>query len=238
MTGPMQRHTFVVYVEDKPGVLNRVASLFRRRAFNIESLTVGHAETPKASRMTIVVRTDPSGARRLEANLYKLVNVLRVHDITSVPAIFRELAMIKVGATADTRTHVMQLVDVFRARVVDVAPDSVVIETTGTEEKIDGSAGGAAPLRHHRAGPDGARRHDARRAQRDDRSRGPAGVPVAGPGRRRGRGRRPERLVLGVDSPGFAGPAFRPGHRFPPTPHWPRTTRPAVTDHPPGHCED
>ncbi len=131
-------HTFVVYVEDKPGVLNRVASLFRRRAFNIESLTVGHAETPSASRMTIVVRTDAIGARRLEANLYKLVNVLRVQDITSGPAIFRELAMIKVSATADTRTHIMQLVDVFRARVVDVAPDSVVIETTGTEDKIDG----------------------------------------------------------------------------------------------------
>ena len=138
MTGTMQRHTFVVYVEDKPGVLNRIASLFRRRAFNIESLTVGHAETPHASRMTIVVRTDAIGARRLEANLYKLVNVLRVHDITTGPAIFRELAMIKVAATADTRTHVMQLVDVFRARVVDVAPDSVVIETTGTEDKIDG----------------------------------------------------------------------------------------------------
>ena len=138
MTARMQRHTFVVYVEDKPGVLNRVASLFRRRAFNIESLTVGHAEIPGASRMTIVVRTDAIGARRLEANLYKLVNVLRVHDITTGPAIFRELAMIKVGANADTRTHVMQLVDVFRARVVDVAPDSVVIETTGTEDKIDG----------------------------------------------------------------------------------------------------
>ena len=133
-----QRHTFVVYVEDKPGVLNRVASLFRRRAFNIESLTVGHAEVPGASRMTIVVRTDAIGARRLEANLYKLVNVLRVHDITTGPAIFRELAMIKVASNADTRTHVMQLVDVFRARVVDVAPDSVVIETTGTEDKIDG----------------------------------------------------------------------------------------------------
>lgn len=132
------RRTFVVYVEDKPGVLNRVASLFRRRAFNIESLTVGHAEVPGASRMTIVVRTDAVGARRLEANLYKLVNVLRVRDISGGPAIFRELAMIKVGATADTRTHVMQLVDVFRARVVDVAPDSVVIETTGTEDKIDG----------------------------------------------------------------------------------------------------
>ena len=131
-------HTFVVYVEDKPGVLNRVASLFRRRAFNIESLTVGHTETRSASRMTIVVRTDAIGARRLEANLYKLVNVLRVQDITAVPAIFRELAMIKVSATVDTRTHVMQLVDVFRARVVDVAPDSVVIETTGAEDKIDG----------------------------------------------------------------------------------------------------
>ena len=131
------RHTFVVYVEDKPGVLNRVASLCRRRAFNIESLTVGHAETPSTSRMTIVVRTDRTGARRLEANLYKLVNVVRVHDITEEPAIFRELAMVKVATTAETRIHVMQLVDVFRARVVDVAPDSVVIETTGTEAKIE-----------------------------------------------------------------------------------------------------
>ena len=137
-TGALRRHTFVVYVEDKPGVLNRVASLFRRRAFNIESLTVGHSETPDASRMTIVVRTDAVGARRLEANLYKLVNVVRVRDITAGPAVFRELAMIKVTATASTRTHIMQLVDVFRARVVDVAPDAVVIETTGTEDKIDG----------------------------------------------------------------------------------------------------
>lgn len=136
--GSLRRHTFVVYVEDKPGVLNRVASLFRRRAFNIESLTVGHSETPEASRMTIVVRTDAIGARRLEANLYKLVNVVRVQDITAGPAVFRELAMVKVTATAETRTHVMQLVDVFRARVVDVAPDAVVIETTGTEDKIDG----------------------------------------------------------------------------------------------------
>ena len=136
--GVLRRHTFVVYVEDKPRVLNRVASLFRRRAFNIESLTVGYSETPDASRMTIVVRTDPSGARRLEANLYKLVNVVRVQDITARRAVFRELAMIKVTATAETRTHVLQLADVFRARVVDVAPDAVVIETTGTEDKIDG----------------------------------------------------------------------------------------------------
>ena len=133
------RHTFVVYVEDKPGVLNRIASLFRRRAFNIESLTVGHTETEGVSRMTVLVESDAHGARRIEANLYKLVNVLRVHDITPEAAVYRELAMIKVATkTPDTRSHVMQLVDVFRARVVDVASDSVIIETTGTEEKING----------------------------------------------------------------------------------------------------
>lgn len=133
------RHTFVIYVEDKPGVLNRVASLFRRRAFNIESLTVGHSETVGVSRMTVLVEADAHGARRLEANLYKLVNVLRVHNITAEPAVYRELAMVKVTThTAETRSQVMQLVDVFRARVVDVAPDSVIIETTGTEGKING----------------------------------------------------------------------------------------------------
>ncbi len=138
MTSKRKRHTFVVYVEDKPGVLNRVASCFRRRAFNIDSLTVGHSETTSESRMTIVVESDASDARRIEANLYKLVNVVRVHDITHVPSIFRELAMVKVATTIETRTQIMQLVDVFRARVVDVAPDSLVIETTGTEEKIEG----------------------------------------------------------------------------------------------------
>jgi acetolactate synthase I/III small subunit len=127
-----------VYVDDKPGVLNRVASLFRRRAFNIESLTVGHTERENESRMTIVVDTDEGGARRLEANLYKLVNVRRVENITAVPSILRDLAMIKVATTAESRTHIMQLADVFRARVVDVAPDSLVIEITGSEDKIDG----------------------------------------------------------------------------------------------------
>jgi acetolactate synthase I/III small subunit len=131
-------HTFVVYVENKPGVLNRVASLFRRRAFNIESLTVGHAETPGISRMTIVAEADEVGARLIEAHLYKLVNVLRVDNITSTPSVFRDLAMVKVAASTETRTHIMQLVDVFRARVVDVAPDSLMIEVTGTEDKIDG----------------------------------------------------------------------------------------------------
>src|SRR5690348_14689502 len=129
--------TFMVYVENKPGVLNRVASLFRRRAFNIESLTVGHTETPGVSRMTVVVDTDEYGARRLEAHLYKLVPCRRVDNITASPAISRDLALIKVAATGDARTHVMQLVDVYRARIVDVSPESLVIETTGTEDKID-----------------------------------------------------------------------------------------------------
>lgn len=129
--------TFVVYVEDKPGVLNRVASLFRRRAFNIESLTVGHTDTPGVSRMTIVVGTDRDGARKVEAHLYKLVNVLRVDDVTATPAVYRDLAMIKVQTTAETRSHIMQLVDVYRARIVDVSPDSLMVEVTGTEDKID-----------------------------------------------------------------------------------------------------
>jgi len=129
--------TFAIHVENKPGVLTRVSSLFRRRAFNIESLTVGHTETPGLSRMTVVVDTDDYGARRLEANLYKLVPVRRVEDITTVPSISRDLALIKVAATGEARTHVMQLVDVYRARIVDVSPESLVIETTGTEDKID-----------------------------------------------------------------------------------------------------
>ena len=130
--------TFAIYVENKPGVLTRVSSLFRRRAFNIESLTVGHTETPGVSRMTVAVETDELSARRLEAHVYKLVNVLRIENITASPAVFRDLAMIKVAANSESRTHIMQLVDVFRARVVDVAPDSLIIEITGTEDKIDG----------------------------------------------------------------------------------------------------
>src|SRR5882757_10716769 len=129
---------FVVYVENKPGVLTRVASLFRRRAFNIDSLTVGRTEKPEVSRMTITVETNPDQARRIEANLYNLVNVLLVENITDQPAIARDLAMIKVAATHEARSHVLELASVFRARVVDVAPESLTIEITGTEDKIDG----------------------------------------------------------------------------------------------------
>jgi len=130
--------TYIVRAENRPGVLTRVTEVFRRRAFNIESLTVGHTETPGVSRMTIVVETDEDAARRMEAHLYKLVNVLHVDTVTGQPSVFRDLAMIKVAATPETRSQVMQLVDVFRARVIDVSPASMVIEITGTEEKIDG----------------------------------------------------------------------------------------------------
>ena len=121
-------HTFAIYVDNAPGVLNRVASLFRRRAFNIESLTVGHTETAGVSRMTVVVDADEYGARRLEAHLSKLVPVRRVDNLTMAPSIARDLALIKVSAAGEARTHVMQLVDVFRARVVDVSPESLVID--------------------------------------------------------------------------------------------------------------
>ena len=131
-------HTLVVLVEDKPGVLNRVASLFRRRAFNIDSLTVGRTEKPEVSRMTITVDADRDQARRIEANLYKLVNVLLVENITNQPAIIRDLALIRVAATHDARSHVLELASVFRARVVDVSAESLTIEITGAEDKIDG----------------------------------------------------------------------------------------------------
>jgi acetolactate synthase I/III small subunit len=134
----MKTHTFVVIVEDLPGVLNRISSLFRRRGFNIESLTVGHTERPGVSRMTVVVMTDEAGAARFVAHLYKLVNVVSVADITAVPAVYRDLAMIKVAAPQERRPEIVHLVEVFRARIVDLAPDSLTIEITGGEDKIDG----------------------------------------------------------------------------------------------------
>src|SRR5436305_13206230 len=130
--------TLVVNVEDKPGVLNRVASWFRRRGFNIESLTVGDTEKPGVSRMTIVVDTDEAGATRMAANLYKLINVLQVDNVISTPSVFRDLAIVKVATTPENRAEIMQLAHVFRARVVDVNPESLMIEVTGAEDKING----------------------------------------------------------------------------------------------------
>ena len=133
-------YTFVALVENKPGVLNRVASLFRRRNFNIESINAGTTEKPDVTRMTIVVDC-PNGdvdAHRIEANLYKLVNVIDVQDVTHQPTVTRDLALIKVRVGPEHRAEVNGLADIFRARIVDVAPDSVVVEITGTEDKIEG----------------------------------------------------------------------------------------------------
>jgi acetolactate synthase-1/3 small subunit len=130
--------TLVALVEDKPGVLNRIASLFRRRAFNIESLTVGHTEQPGVSRMTIVVDSNRTDVEMVVQNLYKLVNVIRVEEVTRQPAVMRDLALIKVSADGGTRSEIMQIVDTFRARVVDVGLDTLMVEATGTDEKVDG----------------------------------------------------------------------------------------------------
>jgi acetolactate synthase-1/3 small subunit len=137
MSKPTLR-TFIAHVEDLPGVLNRVTSLFRRRNYNIVSLTVGRTEKSGVSRMTIVIEADDDAARRIEANLYKLVNVLFVEDTSHVATMVRELALVKVRADAASRSEVMRLCDVFRARVVDVGPEALVAEITGTDDKIDG----------------------------------------------------------------------------------------------------
>jgi acetolactate synthase-1/3 small subunit len=135
---PSAFRTFIAYVEDLPGVLNRITSLLRRRNYNIISLTVGRTERTGVSRMTIVIDADDESARRIEANLYKLVNVLWVEDTTRAATVVRELALVKVKADATTRGEVMKVCDVFRARVVDVGPEALVAEITGTAEKIDG----------------------------------------------------------------------------------------------------
>ena len=132
-----QLKTFIVYVEDKPGVLNRVASLFRRRSFNIDSLTVGPTEKEGASRMTIVVDCDETTAFHIEAHLYSLVSILRVDNVTDSDSVERDLALIKVKADAETRPAVIQLVDVFRGRMVDITNESLIVEVTGPRNKID-----------------------------------------------------------------------------------------------------
>lgn len=136
MISPSPRN-FIVYVEDLPGVLNRVTSLFRRRGFNIDSLAVGGTEQVGVSRMTIVTTADDDMARRIEANLYKLVNVLRVEDPSRKATVTRELALIKVRAGTGSRADVMRLCDVFRARVIDLGPDALICEITGARDKID-----------------------------------------------------------------------------------------------------
>jgi acetolactate synthase-1/3 small subunit len=132
------KHTLVAKVMDQPGVLNRVASLFRRRAFNIESLTVGHTETEDMSRMTIVVDTARVPAPLVAANLRKLIPVAEVVDVTHLPTVDRDLALIRVRCAPEKRAETASLVEIFRARIVDVAAESVIVEVTGDEQKVNG----------------------------------------------------------------------------------------------------
>ena len=131
------KHTLVALVEDKPGVLTRMASLFRRRGFNIESIAVGHSELPDLSRMTIVVNGSANILEQVRKQLSKVVDVVKVVDVTGGNITVRELALIKVRATSTTRSEIIEIVDIFRANIVDVASDSLTIEITGDEDKVD-----------------------------------------------------------------------------------------------------
>ncbi len=137
MNNEVKHHTLIALVENKPGVLNRVASLFRRRGFNIESVAVGHSEEPGLSRMTIVVDGTRTNVDQVAKQLYKLIDVVRISDITGPDVVGRELALARVLCDGSNRSEVMQIADIFRAGIVDVAHDSVIIEITGDEEKID-----------------------------------------------------------------------------------------------------
>jgi acetolactate synthase-1/3 small subunit len=130
------RHTLAVLVENNPGVLARVAGLFSRRGFNIDSLAVGRTDNPAVSRMTIVVEGDDRYLEQLNKQLHKLVDVIKISDITRDAYVDRELVLIKVSADAARRAEIMQLVDIFRARIVDVGPKTLTIEVTGNDGKI------------------------------------------------------------------------------------------------------
>jgi acetolactate synthase-1/3 small subunit len=131
------KHTLIAWMEDKPGVLNRVAGLFRRRNFNIESLAVGHSETPGISRMTFVVEGDERQVRQVQTQLAKLINVTDIRNVTGEPTVIRELALVKVNANSSNRAEILQLVDIYRAGIVDVAMDSLVIQITGPEDRVN-----------------------------------------------------------------------------------------------------
>lgn len=132
------KQILVALVEDKPGVLNRIASLFRRRNYNIESLVVGHSEIPGASRLTIATDEEEYLRRNIiRQNLLKMVNVIDVVDVTDQPCVIREHALIKVKADSATRGEVRSLADIYRARIVDVGQRSLIIEITGEPGKID-----------------------------------------------------------------------------------------------------
>ena len=132
-----QKHTLVAIVQDKPGVLNRMVSLFRRRGFNIDSIAVGHSEVVHLSRVTIVVNGTTATVEQVRKQLDKLIDIVKVFDITSEQITTRELALIKVKATSATRSEIIEIADIFRANIVDVGSDSLTIEITGDEDKVE-----------------------------------------------------------------------------------------------------
>ena len=132
----MMKHTLSVLVEDESGVLTRIAALFARRGFNIESLAVGPAEQVGVSRITMLVPGDERSIEQLTKQLYKLINVLKVQDITEVPCVERELMLVKVNATASNRAEVIKLAQVFRARIVDISEDTLTVEVVGDPGKM------------------------------------------------------------------------------------------------------
>lgn len=141
------KQTLIALVEDKPGVLNRVASLFRRRNFNIESLAVGHSEIPGVSRMTIVTDEEELLRRSvIKANLFKMINVIDVQDVTDHPCVLRETVLIKVDADAVTRGQVMDVVEMYRGRIVDVGTKTLIVEVTGEPEKIESAINVLTPF--------------------------------------------------------------------------------------------
>ncbi len=133
----MSRHTLSVLVENKPGVLARIASLFSRRGFNIDSLAVGPTEDDDVSRMTIVVNVEDLPLEQVTKQLNKLINVIKIVELDPTSSVQRELLLVKVAADRATRSHVLETVQLFRAKVVDVAPDVVTVEATGNSEKLE-----------------------------------------------------------------------------------------------------
>jgi len=129
-------HTLSVLVEDKPGVLARVASLFSRRGFNIESLAVGPTEVPEISRITIVVNVEENPLEQVTKQLNKLINVIKIVELDHDNSVQREIMLVKVKSDLETRSHILETAQLFRAKVVDVAPDSVTIEATGKADKL------------------------------------------------------------------------------------------------------
>ncbi len=128
--------TYIAYLDDRPGVLNRVASLFRRRGYNIASLNVGRTHEPGVSRMTMVAEADEAIGQLMEANLYKLVDVLGVEDISEQPAVIRDLALVKIRVDPLWRVRALELADKYRAQIADISEDTVVLEIAATPEKI------------------------------------------------------------------------------------------------------